>query len=323
MTNLTAGLGIVGVVVLAAAACAGGAGKEAAAGAAMVYREWPFGSREAQRRRQETARALGVAAEKELDLGGGVTAKLVLIPAGEFLMGAESAYEDQAPIHRVRITRPFYMSATEVAQQQYVAVMGSISAIFKGDNHPAERASWPNAMEFCKRLSARAGVEVRLPTEAEWEYACRAGTETQYYFGSDPKALDAYGWNAENCGGRTRPVGQKKPNAWGLHDMYGNLSEWCSDWYAADYYSNSPVDDPSGPAEGKFRVSRGGCWITEPEICCSAHRDWILPRVAYDPHFGFRVVVSPTRSASPTSDGRGAASAVPSSRQSRRAGRSR
>jgi len=308
MRNLTRGLGIV-VVVLTTAASSFVVG-ESSPPATAVYREWPFDSREAQRRQQETARALGVAAEKELDLGG-VTVKLVLIPAGEFLMGAESAYEDEAPVHRVRITEPFYMSATEVTQRQYVAVMGSISAIFKGDNNPAERASWPNAKEFCKKLSARAGVDARLPTEAEWEYACRAGTEARHYFGSDPKVLDAYGWTARNSDGRTHPVGQKEPNAWGLYDMHGNLSEWCSDWYAADYYRNSPMDDPSGPAEGKFRVSRGGCWITEPEICCSAHRDWILPRVAYDPHFGFRVAVSPTRPAPPTPKDRGAASAVP------------
>ena len=308
--NCTKALGIVLVVILMAAASSFVVG-ESSPLRATIYREWPFDSRETERRQQETARTLGVAAEKGLDLGGGVTVKLVLIPAGEFLMGAKSAYEDGAPVHRVRITRPFYVSATEVTQQQYVAVMGRISAIFKGDNNPAERASWHSAGEFCKKLSARAGVEVRLPTEAEWEYACRAGTETRYYFGSDPKALDAYGWAAQNSGGRTQPAGQKKPNAWGLYDMYGNLAEWCSDWYAADYYGNSPVDDPRGPAEGKFRVSRGGCWITEPETCCSGHRDWILPRVAYDPHFGFRVVVSPTRPAPPASRDRGAANPVP------------
>jgi formylglycine-generating enzyme required for sulfatase activity len=312
MRSLMEVLRTVVMVVLAAAVCAREGGAEtAAAGAATVYREWPFDSPEAQRRQQETAKALGVAAEKDLDLGGGVTMRLVLIPAGEFLMGAESVYEDESPVHRVRITRPFYMSVTEVTQKQFVAVMGSIWAIFKGDENPAERASWPKASEFCRKLSAQAGVNARLPTEAEWEYVCRAGTDTRYQFGSDPKGLDAYGWAAANSEGKTHPVGQKKPNAWGLYDMYGNLSEWCSDWYAADYYRNSPVDDPLGPTEGKFRVSRGGSWITESEICCSAHRDWILPRVAYDPHFGFRVVVSATRPALSPSADRGAGSTVP------------
>ena len=194
--------------------------------------------------------------------------KMVLIPAGEFMMGSPNsqtdAREDEKPQHRVRITEPFYLGIYPVTQEQYERVMGINPSHCKGDpNRPVERVSWEDASEFCGRLSAlpeekAAGHVYRLPTEAEWEHACRAGSTTPYHFGVSSQSLGDHAWWSQNSGDTTHPVGQKKPNAWGLHDMHGNVCEWCADWYGKEYYSQSPPSDPNGPSSGAWRVSHGG-----------------------------------------------------------------
>ena len=209
--------------------------------------------------------------------------QFVNIPAGEFLMGSpmenrffrwiqKHTRDNERPQHKVRITRPFHLGIYPVTQEQYEAVMGTNPSWFsttgKGAEHikdkdtlsyPVESVSWDDAVEFCRRLSElpeekQAGRLYRLPTEAEWEYACRAGSTTRYYFGDDQSLLSEYAWFDDNSHRRTHPVGEKKPNSWGLYDMHGNNFEWCSDWYDMDYYANSPTEDPAGPATGSGRV---------------------------------------------------------------------
>jgi formylglycine-generating enzyme required for sulfatase activity len=211
--------------------------------------------------------------------------KLKLIPAGEFLMGSpesdKSAIPNEKPQHKVRITKPFYLGVTEVTQEQYEKVMGKNPSNFKGPANPVENMSWDDAVEFCKRLSAKEGKTYRLPTEAEWEYACRAGTTTEYSFGDDAASLGEYAWFVGNSERETHPVGQKKPNAWGLRDMHGNANEWCQDWYGE--YSSDAVTDPPGDDGGSFRVGRGGSWSLPARLCRSAYRYGRAP--------GFRLYV--------------------------------
>ncbi|MHC4399825.1 MAG: formylglycine-generating enzyme family protein [Planctomycetota bacterium] len=204
--------------------------------------------------------------------------KLVEIPAGEFTMGSD-AFTDAKPQHRVRITKPFYLGATEVTQGQYEKVMGKNPSHFKesGPDAPVENVSWDDAQEFCRKLSElaeekEAGRRYRLPTEAEWEYACRAGSAKKYCYGDDESRLGDYAWYDKNSNGKTQQVGQKKPNAWGLYDMHGNVWERCADWYDSGYYANSPTDDPTGPSAGSYRVRRGGCWARDARGCRSVSR---------------------------------------------------
>ena len=215
--------------------------------------------------------------QKELtvELGGGIMLELVLIPAGEFLMGSPDAdgyaSNEEKPQHRVRITKPFYLGMAPVTQEQWTAVMGNNPSSYSGSGDgsemvagmdtsrfPVEHVTWEDAMEFCRRLSKREGRVYRLPTEAQWEYACRAGSATRYCFGDDEARLGEYAWYDANSGGHTHPVALKKPNAWGLYDMHGNVYEWCADSYDEHYYADSPVDNPAGPASGEDRAQRGG-----------------------------------------------------------------
>ena len=223
------------------------------------------------------------AKELALDLGGGVTMKLALLAAGKFMMG------EGKDRHEVTLSKPFYMGVTEVTQAQYEAVMGTNPSHFKGATNPVEMVSWNDAAEFCKKLSEKTRQAVRLPTEAEWEYACRAGTTTQFCFGDDDSALGDYAWYEVNSGDTTHPVGQKKPNAWGLYDMHGNVWEWCADWY--DDYPKAPVTDPQGPPSGTYRVLRAGAWVSLPSSCRSANRNFYAP-IARTNYYGFRVVAS-------------------------------
>jgi formylglycine-generating enzyme required for sulfatase activity len=240
---------------------------------------WWFDADEAKRRQVEAARQLSLPVEKAVDLGGGVVMELVLVPAGRFRMGSPAKEKDRREDetqHRVSITRPFYIGKYEVTQEVWEKVMGSNPSFFKGAKNPVERVSWGNCQEFLKKLNAlgKERDQFRLPTEAQWEYACRAGTRTRFSSGDADAGLADYAWSDANSGNTTHPVGAKQPNAWGLYDMHGNVWEWCSDWYDEDWYAKSPKDDPTGPATGSVRVVRGGSWDDPPAICQSAVRSF-------------------------------------------------
>lgn len=194
--------------------------------------------------------------------------------------------------HKVTLTRFFYMQTTEVTQGQWQKVMGSNPSYFKNcADCPVEQVSWNDCQEFIQRLnSLDPGKGYRLPTEAEWEYACRAGSDTPYYWGSE-SGIGSHAWYDGNSGNKTHPVAQKTPNAWGLYDMSGNVWEWCSDWYGSNFYANSPNNDPVGPDTGSFRVLRGGSWNLNAGHCRSAFRNWSNPDYRFY-HLGFRVVFS-------------------------------
>ncbi len=224
---------------------------------------------------------------------------LVPIPAGEFTMGSPATEENRTsheiPL-RVKFTQPFYLGVTEVTQTQYERVMESNPSRYKGAEHPVEWVSWEKAVEFCRKLSAlpaeqAAGHQYRLPTEAEWEYACRAGTTTAYGFGEATAALSEYGWFDDNSASSTHPVGGKKPNVWGLYDMHGNVWEMCQDW-REDYPSGSVVTDPpTAKTSGLYLGTRGGGGLDVAGNCRSAMRHWGT-QVSRDPFCGFRVLRS-------------------------------
>jgi len=191
-----------------------------------------------------------------LDLGDGVTMELVYIEPGTFVMGGESKTEGrfqcvEVPKHEVTLTKGFYLGKYEVTQAQYQAIMGSNpSRSTKAPNCPVDNVSSADALAFCEKLAEKSGHEVRLPTEAEWEYASRAGKDTKWFFGNDPSRIGEYAWFKDNAGAKSHPVGQKKPNPWGLYDIYGNVCERISDTYARGYYAKSPKEDPTGPSQG-------------------------------------------------------------------------
>ncbi len=237
--------------------------------------------------------------ELTVDLGNGVKLEMVLLPAGEFLMGSPDSDKDAAPFekpqHRVRITKPFYMGKYLVTQEQWEAVTGDNPSHFKGPKNPVEQVSWDDCQQFLGKLNAKpaAGAgKFQLPTEAQWEYACRAGSKTRYCFGDGESKLGDYAWYAANSGSKTHPVGEKNPNAWGLYDMHGNVWEWCQDWWKDGYYAKSPMDDPTGPTEGSGRVFRGGSWHDRARDCQSArrYRHWPVNR---GNHMGLRVSLVP------------------------------
>ncbi len=209
-----------------------------------------------------------------------------LIAAGMFTMGEGDG------AHEVTLTKPFKMGVHEVTQAQYDQVMKNNPSKFKGAGNPVEMVSWDDAEAFCRKLSElpaekAAGNVYRLPTEAEWEYACRAGTNSEYSFGAHESNLGEYGWCMENSDEKPHPVGSKLPNAWGLHDMHGNIDEWCSDWF--EDHTGGAVTDPTGPASGSLRVLRGGSWKSNAGSASSANRDRLAPSFR-DDWLGFRVV---------------------------------
>jgi len=211
--------------------------------------------------------------------------KFVKIPAGTFMMGTSGGDKDEQPAHSVTISSAFYMATTVVTQAQWQAVMGSNVSYIKGDNLPVENVSWDDCQQFISRLNERdPGKGYRLPTEAEWEYACRAGNRGERY-----GDIDAIAWYDKNSGHTTHPVGQKQPNAWGLYDMNGNVWQWCQDWYKEEFYSNSPSQDPQGPSIGLERVYRGGSWNTTAWDVRSAFRSFLAPDHRYF-CLGLRVV---------------------------------
>jgi len=224
-----------------------------------------------------------------VDLGGGVSMDMVLLPAGSFMMGSEKGEENEKPVHEVTITRPFYIGQFSVTQEQWQAVMGENPAEFKNPKNPVEEVSWEDCQLFLQSLAKRIpGKVFDLPTEAQWEYACRARTTTEYYFGDDPAKLGEYAWYLGNSDNRSHPVGQKKPNNWGLYDMNGNVCQWCADWYGSSY-SAEEATDPTGPASGEAAVLRGESWVGLPYELRSADRVG-TPIYYRNSHVGLRVV---------------------------------
>ena len=220
-----------------------------------------------------------------LTLPGDVEMELVRIPAGRFLMGSPDAEQDrepgEGPQHEVTISKAFYLGRHEVTHAQWKAVTGSVrdNSGFDGSNYdsPMQATSWNEVQEFLEQLNALGLGTFRLPTEAEWEYAARAGTTTRFYWGDDPEYVEIadYAWYDENAEGEAHDAGEKKPNAWGLYDMSGNAWEWCEDWYGP--YSGEDQVDPRGPETGTARVFRGGEWFNPPEKARSAYRGSFVP----------------------------------------------
>ena len=221
---------------------------------------------------------------------GGV--EMVLVPGGWFQMGSDKEDEiDESP-HNVYVG-PFYLDKHEVTQEEYEKVIGKNPSRWKKAENPVEQIRWADAARYCNARSRSEGLEpaydvktwrckfdadgYRLPTEAEWEYAARAGTKTAYCFGNSKSKLKRFGWYAENSTRGPRPVGRKEPNPWGFCDMYGNVWEWCNDFYREDYYRQSREKDPCGPETGKDRVVRGGCWNSRPNMCRSSYRNYEDP----------------------------------------------
>jgi len=228
-----------------------------------------------------------------LDLGKGVSMKLMVIPGGEFLMGSPATEAgrrtNEGPQRRVTISKSFYMGATEVTQSQYQAVMGKNPSRFNGSQGPVEQTTWNDATAFCKALSKKIGKRVVLPTEAQWEYACRGGANTRFSF-DDNKNLGSYAWFKANSSGRSQPVGRKAPNDFGLYDMHGNVWEWCRDAFDDGSYAKAGNVDPENTAASRYRAQRGGSWSNDASQCRSAMRARSAPgdRRA---DFGFRVVI--------------------------------
>lgn len=216
------------------------------------------------------------------DLGDGLKLEMLKIQAGEFEMGSpatEKSRNADEQLHKVKISKDFYIGRYEVTQAQWRVVAGlpainialkSDPSKFKGDNLPVEQISWGEAVEFCARLSKLTGKQYRLPTESEWEYAARAGSKSEY-----PEDLDEVAWYEKNSEGKSHTVGQKKANSWGLYDVYGNVYEWCSDWYGP--YPSTPVIDPTGPVSGSTRVGRGSSWLNPTVYCRAAYRLYGAP----------------------------------------------
>jgi formylglycine-generating enzyme required for sulfatase activity len=211
---------------------------------------------------------------------------MVPIAPGQFVMGSDQGPIDAKPAHAVKVDG-FLMDQSEITQEVYQRVMGTNPSRQKKPKNPVEQVTWTAAVRFCNARSAQEGLKpcydtnrwgcdfsaggYRLPTEAEWEYACRAGSTTAYYFGDNPEDLKAFGWFEGNAQAQPHPAAQRKPNAWGLYDMAGNVWEWCNDFYGAKYYRTSPQDNPRGPDAGEKRVLRGGAWSSSAANC----RSWV------------------------------------------------
>ncbi len=213
---------------------------------------------------------------------------MVSIPPGQFIMGSNEGPIDTKPAHPVRVDG-FLMDQYEVTQEVYQRVLGANPSRRKNPRNPVEQVTWSAAVKFCNARSVREGLKpcydtntwacdfsasgYRLPTEAEWEYACRSGSTTAFYFGDNPQELKSFAWFEGNSQLKPHPAAQRKPNAWGLYDMAGNVWEWCNDFYGAKYYRESPQDNPRGPKQGEKRVLRGGAWSSRAANCASWARN--------------------------------------------------
>ncbi len=293
----------------------------------------PFDAATAKQHQQAWADHLGLPIEREIDLPEGEKLTLVLIPPGEFLMG--SSEEEQArfleeaqaagdwwaagnipsegPRHCVKITRPFYLGKYELTQAQWESLTGDNPSEIKDPDNPVERVSWEEIQPLLEQLDrehAKEGLRFMLPTEAQWEYACRAGTTTGWHFGDTDEALAEFA----NTTGIPDPVGQLRPNPWGLHDMHGNVWEWCADWHGTDYYAQSEPNDPLGQPAASRRVDRGGSFAGRATFCRSAFRNHGGPG-GRDPNLGFRLAAvlmdESSAEVEPTADA-GPSAAVPS-----------
>jgi formylglycine-generating enzyme required for sulfatase activity len=264
---------------------------------------FPASSVEAGRLQKQTSEDMGIPVEREFRLEGVNKMTFVLIPAGDFHMGSHKSEKgrenDEGPIHDVRISKAFYMSKYEVTQSQFESLMDvELKYKFRGADLPVENVNWYEANTFNSRLSSMFGEVFKLPSEAQWEYACRAGTDTPFYTGETISSEQA---NYEACHvygdgrrgsfpDRTTKVGSYPANAFGLHDMHGNVWEWCSDWYRKDYYKNEDFVDPMGPEKAFRHVIRGGSWNHPPEKLRSADRNSRISG-ANRRHIGFRPIL--------------------------------
>lgn len=260
---------------------------------------------EAANERARLSGAESLEAQAVKGMTNSIGMKLMQIAKGKLLMGSgiqEEGYRFKEPRHEVTLTRDYFLGAFEVTQAQYLKIMGNNPSYFQGDqvngvdssNHPVDQVSWKDAVEFCKRLSElpkerAAGREYRLPTEAEWEYACRSGSNAPFGFGGLELAND-YGWFNSNSKGLSQPVGKKDMSDWGLYDMHGNVMEWCSDW-AGDYLEGA-VSDPTGAKDGYSRMIRGGAWLTPAVTGKSGSRAFHFPPDTRSNYVGFRVALS-------------------------------
>ena len=220
--------------------------------------------------------------------------ELVLIPSGSFRMGGdkklEQAEDHETPRHFVKISKAFFMGKYEVTQAQWSEMMNNNPSEFKDDKRPVERVSWNDVQVFIQKLNTKEETnKYRLPTEAEWEYASRAGSESSYGFASNANILSQYAWYRKNSADETHPVGQLKPNAWRLHDMHGNVHEWCQDWFDRKYYSQSSSNAPLGSSSGLAKVLRGGDWGSEDWYCRCASRSLSSPNRRSN-RLGFRLI---------------------------------
>ena len=235
-----------------------------------------------------------IAASNPPKLTNSIGMQFVLIPAGSVTWTGYtriSPGEDRLVTSTATISKPYYLGGHEVTQEQWHEIMGDNPACFKGSHNPVECVSWHDVQVFIHRLNQKEGhTRYRLPTEAEWEHAARAGTSTEYFFGDDEGSLDLYAWYRNNSDGKTHPVGQKKPNPWGLYDLYGNVWEWVQDRYAD--YPPTDVTDYAGPAMGDFRVTRGGGLDELAPYCHSGSLNWGHPDFRYY-DLGFRLALSP------------------------------
>lgn len=238
----------------------------------------------------EKYRVVNDNADMRIILSDDCIIELKKINAGNFKMGSLEGIgeEDELPVRDIDITTDFYIGTYEITQKQWETVTGSNPSSFKGDNLPVETVSWTDCMEFCKKLSRSTGLDITLPTEAQWEYACRAGSETKWFFGDTEVGFGKYA--NENTDDKTLPVGSFEPNPNGLYDMYGNIMEWCLDYYSPEYDPDD-LTDPCKNDSGEARVSRGGGWGGSADDCRSAYRNACGENEAGD-GIGLRIVVN-------------------------------